>query len=237
VAPVDYTKDVTSPLLGLFGNDDQNPTQSIHSQGDEALFTRRVWVFDRERHRVAKRLLCVAEADAVPPKVGQRFGRVELEVHVALCIRNAYLQASYRGAVPKPVGTEALISGGLRITIHMYIPSLRLIMKTERVTLLTSPDFKAFLNAEARREGVSVAELVRTRCERRPTDEETVLAGLTSELNRAVGEAKIALKDGLDEAQAVLGELRTKRAGADMARNVNASAPGHRRGKAAGVRT
>ena len=35
-------------------------------------------------------------------------------------------------------------------------------MKTERVTLLTSPDFKAFLNAEARLEGVSVAELVRS---------------------------------------------------------------------------
>jgi len=34
-------------------------------------------------------------------------------------------------------------------------------MKTERVTLLTSPEFKAFLRAEARREGVSVARLVR----------------------------------------------------------------------------
>jgi hypothetical protein len=90
-------------------------------------------------------------------------------------------------------------------------------MKTERVTLLTSPDFKAFLSAEAQREGVSVAELVRTRCERRPTVEESVLAGLTSELNRAVAEAKIALKDGLDEAQAVLSELRAKRAYPDVA--------------------
>jgi hypothetical protein len=89
-------------------------------------------------------------------------------------------------------------------------------MKTERVTLLTSPDFKAFLNAEARREGVSVAELVRTRCERRPTEEEAVLAGLTRELNQAVGEAKQALRSGLDEAAAVLAELRAKR-GADLA--------------------
>jgi hypothetical protein len=93
----------------------------------------------------------------------------------------------------------------------------KLIMKTERVTLLTSPDFKAFLNAEARLEGVSVAELVRSRCERRPSDEEAVLAGLTKELNRAVGEAKAVLKDGLDEAQAVLAELRAKRAAADVA--------------------
>ena len=84
-------------------------------------------------------------------------------------------------------------------------------MKTERVTLLTSPDFKNFLNAEAQREGISVAELVRSRCERRPTEEEAVLAGLTSELNKAVSEAKTALRSGLDEARGVLAELRAKR--------------------------
>ena len=104
-------------------------------------------------------------------------------------------------------------------------------MPTDRA----SPEFKAFLSAEARREGVSVAELVRTRCERRPTEEEAVLAGLTSELNRAVAEAKIVLKDGLDEAQAALAELRAKRAGADVARDVNAPVPARRRVKAAGV--
>jgi hypothetical protein len=84
-------------------------------------------------------------------------------------------------------------------------------MKTERVTLLTSPDFKAFLNAEALREGVSVAELVRSRCERRPTEEEAILVALTGELNKAVLEAKKSLKSGLDEAQAVLAELRGQR--------------------------
>ena len=84
-------------------------------------------------------------------------------------------------------------------------------MKTERVTLLTSPDFKAFLNVEARREGVSVAELVRARCERRPSDEEAILVELTAELNKAVADAKKALKGGLDEAQAVLAELRANR--------------------------
>jgi hypothetical protein len=67
-------------------------------------------------------------------------------------------------------------------------------LKTEHVTLLTSPEFKAFLSAEARREGVSVAELVRTRCERRPTEEVTVLEGLTSEFNRAVAEANFVLE-------------------------------------------
>lgn len=87
-------------------------------------------------------------------------------------------------------------------------------MKTERVTLLTSPDFKAFLNAEAHREGVSVAELVRTRCERRPSDEEVMLAELTRELQRSMDVAKRSLKSGLDQAQAVLKELSSQRSGA-----------------------
>ena len=95
---------------------------------------------------------------------------------------------------------------------------------------MTSPDFKAFLSAEARREGISVAELVRTRCERRPTEEEAELAALTSELNTAVGEAKRALKDGLDEAQAVLGELRARRNGTDA--TIDAARAARRRGKA-----
>lgn len=73
------------------------------------------------------------------------------------------------------------------------------------------------------------------RCERRPTEEEAVLTGLTSELNRAVAEAKIVLKDGLDEAQAVLAEIRPKRASADVARDVNAPVRARRRVKAAGV--
>lgn len=106
-------------------------------------------------------------------------------------------------------------------------------MKTERVTLLTSPDFKAFLTAEARREGVSVAELVRTRCERRPTEEEAQLAALTRDLNQAVAEAQSALKDGLDEAQAVLGGLRARRTAADAASEAAASPAARRRSNSA----
>ena len=105
-------------------------------------------------------------------------------------------------------------------------------MKTERVTLLISPDFKAFLSAEALREGVSVAELVRSRCERRPSEEEVVLAALTCELNKAVREAKSALKGGLDEAQAVHAELRTKRGNVSAAEiPVASSAPPSRGGR------
>ncbi len=86
-------------------------------------------------------------------------------------------------------------------------------MKTERVTLLTSPDFKAFLTAEAVREGVSVAELVRRRCERQPpTEDEALLAALTQELSKAVAEAKRSLDRGLRDAQAVLDDIRAGRA-------------------------
>jgi len=83
-------------------------------------------------------------------------------------------------------------------------------MKTERVTLLTSPEFKAFLSAEAKREKTSVAELVRSRCERRPSEDEAVLVALTAELRSAASQARKSLRDGL--ADAVLAELRAKRA-------------------------
>jgi GAF domain-containing protein len=84
-------------------------------------------------------------------------------------------------------------------------------MKSERVTLLTTPDFKAFLTAEARREGVSVGQLVRARCEQRPTDDEATLTALTARLNIAVDEARAAMEEGLREARAVLAELRAAR--------------------------
>ena len=54
-------------------------------------------------------------------------------------------------------------------------------MKTERVTLLTTKEFKSFLRAEAQREGVSVGELVRVRCEQKQSPDEVVLAKLTAE--------------------------------------------------------
>ena len=85
-------------------------------------------------------------------------------------------------------------------------------MKTERVTLLTSPEFKAFLATEAKREKVSVAALVRARCEQRPSEDDAVLVALTAELRLVVGQAKRALREGLAEADAVLAELRAKHA-------------------------
>jgi hypothetical protein len=77
-------------------------------------------------------------------------------------------------------------------------------MKTERVTLLTTPEFKIFLTAEAKREGVSVAELVRSRVERRRDPDEEVLVALTEELKAAVLEARKSLHAGMAEMESVL---------------------------------
>ncbi len=86
-------------------------------------------------------------------------------------------------------------------------------MKTERVTLLTTKEFKSFLRAEAQREGVSVAELVRVRCEHKPHPDEVELVRLTAELREALRTAKSSLKKGLSEAQSTLAELRAGRVG------------------------
>ncbi len=83
-------------------------------------------------------------------------------------------------------------------------------MKTERVTILTSPAFKDFLSDEAKREKVSVAELIRTRCEHGPTKDTAILTELTRTLRSSIHEAQHALQGGLLEVHTVLTELRTK---------------------------
>jgi hypothetical protein len=86
-------------------------------------------------------------------------------------------------------------------------------MKTERVTMLTTPEFKAFLFREARKEKVSVAEFVRRRCERRTGDpDEAALKALTTELRAALGRAQSAVDRGLAAVEGTLTELRTRRA-------------------------
>jgi hypothetical protein len=107
-------------------------------------------------------------------------------------------------------------------------------MKTERLTLLTTPEFKAFLGEEAARRGISVAELVRSRCERKPDADEAALASLAGELRKAVREAHASIQDGLAEASSVLSELRARR---EAAQDPAPSGPARQRRKiAAGVR-
>jgi hypothetical protein len=83
-------------------------------------------------------------------------------------------------------------------------------MKTERLILRTTSEFKNFLAIEAEREGVSVAELVRSRFAKSEDDEEALLVALTAELRDAVAAAKKSLNEGLNEAESVLAELRSK---------------------------
>jgi len=76
--------------------------------------------------------------------------------------------------------------------------------KTERITLLGSRAFKAFLAKESLKEGISVSELVRRRCERAPTEDERVLLALAEELRKSTAEARHALEEGLAAANEVL---------------------------------
>ena len=80
--------------------------------------------------------------------------------------------------------------------------------KTERITLLGSRDFKAFLARESRKEGISVSELVRRRCERMPTEDERALLALAEELRASTAEARQALEQGLAAAADVLRQVR-----------------------------
>ena len=85
------------------------------------------------------------------------------------------------------------------------------LMKTARLQVLTTPAFRDWLRKEARNAGVSVAELVRTRCERKPTGEEQAVAKLAADLQKEVRRAQASLRSGLAEATSVLAELKANR--------------------------
>ena len=83
-------------------------------------------------------------------------------------------------------------------------------VKTERITILTTPDFKAFLSSEADREGVSVSELIRARCTNKPAnnEDEYVLRVLVEQVNESTQKAQKALNKGLQDARKVLQALK-----------------------------
>jgi hypothetical protein len=84
-------------------------------------------------------------------------------------------------------------------------------IKTPRLQVLTTPVFRDWLRKEARNAGVSVAELVRTRCEQRLGNEEKALAELTALLRKEVVTTRATLRRNLDETHAILSELRARR--------------------------
>ena len=81
-------------------------------------------------------------------------------------------------------------------------------VQTERITILGTPDFKAFLNREAKKENISLSELVRRRCQKKPDEDETLLAALVDEVKQATSKAKSSLEKGLTDVENVLTELR-----------------------------
>lgn len=80
--------------------------------------------------------------------------------------------------------------------------------QTARTTILSTPDFKAWLAGEAEKEGVSVSELVRKRCRLKPDKDEILLSALAAEVRAAAQKAKASLTQGLNDAESVLAELR-----------------------------
>lgn len=87
--------------------------------------------------------------------------------------------------------------------------------KTERITILVTPEFKAFLNSEADKEGVSVGELVRARCEHPAANdlgsERELLESLTQEIREDTQRASKSLDQGISRAEAVLAEIAGRR--------------------------
>lgn len=83
--------------------------------------------------------------------------------------------------------------------------------QTERITILSTPDFKGWVTREAKQEGVSVGELIRQRCQAKPNEEEILLATLVAEVKQATQKAEKSLAKGLNDAGKILTELRSKK--------------------------
>ena len=83
-------------------------------------------------------------------------------------------------------------------------------VKSERVTILTTPDFKAFLNAEAAAQGVSVSELIRARCTVAPSDsdDDAMLAAMVDQVNKSTVKADKSLAKGLKDITKALNDIR-----------------------------
>jgi len=81
-------------------------------------------------------------------------------------------------------------------------------MKTERMTILLTPQQKHAINVKAQRLNLSAGEVVRRAVEQyRENEDEALLAALADELERSVREARAALKTALEETRGTLEHL------------------------------
>ena len=82
-------------------------------------------------------------------------------------------------------------------------------VKNERITFLGSAELKTYLKNEAKKEGVSLSQLIRQRCMQKPSEDEMVLTELIKQLQDNTLKAKKSLEQGLSDAYGVLDELRS----------------------------
>jgi hypothetical protein len=85
-------------------------------------------------------------------------------------------------------------------------------MKTERVTFLTTPQFKQFLEREAGKAGVSVGQLIRDRCGDQ-SDEQDAIRHLAKEVRDAIRTAGQRLDAVNEKVERTLAELKRNRKG------------------------
>ncbi len=89
---------------------------------------------------------------------------------------------------------------------------MRTTPKSTRITISGTPEFKAFLFREAKKEGITVSELVRQRCkgDQKSQEQEEVLAAMVEQLRVSVSQANASMNKGLQNAESVLAELHQK---------------------------
>ena len=81
--------------------------------------------------------------------------------------------------------------------------------KLKRITILGTPEFKDFLVREAKKEGLSLSQLVWQRCERKPQNrDEALLAAFINEVIAATAKAKVSLEKGISDVEKILAEIR-----------------------------
>ena len=89
---------------------------------------------------------------------------------------------------------------------------------TSRITFLGTPEFKKYLQKEAKDQGISLSELIRLRCEKRQmNDDEEALRLLLDELQQSTFRASKSLDKALSDVQVFMDEIKNKREEAKVA--------------------
>lgn len=83
--------------------------------------------------------------------------------------------------------------------------------KTERITILATPGYKSYLQAEARKQGVSLSQFIQARLEAGPSQDETLLAELTAQARDAISASSAKLDRTIERVEALLNDMQISR--------------------------